>query len=111
MKKINPEVKKLWVEALLSGNYKQGMGIMRSKDNFFCIFGVLCDVFIKNVANKFGLIWKLDDLVQGFCLKNESYSPPKEVLDRLKVKFPLIWIIRILFLMIQKTKFNARILK
>lgn len=41
---MNPEVKKLWLEALRSGKYEQGRGKLRSTDNKFCCLGVLCDI-------------------------------------------------------------------
>lgn len=49
---MNQEVKKLWVEAARSGQYKQGMGQLR-EGNCFCIMGVLCDVYSK----AYGLPW------------------------------------------------------
>jgi hypothetical protein len=36
-------IKKRWVEALRSGNYKQTTGALR-KDDGFCCLGVLCDI-------------------------------------------------------------------
>ena len=44
MKKLNPEIKKKWLTALKSGNYKQGTGKLRRRDNSFCCLGVLCDI-------------------------------------------------------------------
>ena len=41
--KMNPEVKKLWVEALRSGRYQQGTGYLKH-GNSFCCLGVLCDI-------------------------------------------------------------------
>jgi hypothetical protein len=38
------EVKKRWVEALRSGEYKQGREALRTTDNEFCCLGVLCDI-------------------------------------------------------------------
>ena len=46
---MNPEVKKLWVEALRGGKYVQGKGKLHyiSKDGQekFCCLGVLCDLY------------------------------------------------------------------
>jgi hypothetical protein len=36
-------IKKRWVEALRSGNYKQTTGCLRNGDGFCCL-GVLCDI-------------------------------------------------------------------
>jgi hypothetical protein len=40
-------VKKKWVEALRSGKYKQGKGVLRDDDSNFCCLGVLCDLHAK----------------------------------------------------------------
>lgn len=42
--KMNPTVKALWVAALRSGQYKQGVGRLRSARNEFCCLGVLCNL-------------------------------------------------------------------
>lgn len=34
-----------WVEALRSGKYKQGRGVLRTSNNSFCCLGVLADVY------------------------------------------------------------------
>lgn len=41
---MNQEIKEKWVDALRSGNYKQGKSKLRNADNTFCCLGVLCDV-------------------------------------------------------------------
>ena len=43
---MNAEVKKQWVEALRSGEYKQTQGHLR-KDGQYCCLGVLCDLHAK----------------------------------------------------------------
>jgi hypothetical protein len=40
---MKPEIKAKWVEALRSGEYKQGKGLL-AEDNKFCCLGVLCEV-------------------------------------------------------------------
>jgi hypothetical protein len=47
MEKMNPEAKKLWIEALRSGEYQQTRSVLHD-DNGFCCLGVLCDVAMKN---------------------------------------------------------------
>jgi hypothetical protein len=42
--KMDPEVKALWVEALRSGNFKQGRNLLRSMDDSYCCLGVLCEL-------------------------------------------------------------------
>lgn len=47
MTKMNPEVKARWVEALRSGDYRQGEAGLRRGDDEFCCLGVLCDIATK----------------------------------------------------------------
>lgn len=42
---MKPEIKKLWVDALRSGEYKQGRCFLRSKDNRWCCLGVLSELY------------------------------------------------------------------
>lgn len=43
--KMNPEVKKLWVEALRSGEYTQGQSVLHNTEtNEYCCLGVLCEL-------------------------------------------------------------------
>lgn len=44
---MNPKIKEMWIEALESGEYKQGHGQLE-KDGQFCCLGVLCDLAIKD---------------------------------------------------------------
>jgi len=46
MTKMNPEVKALWLEALRSGEYEQGVGHL-NQDGKLCCLGVLCEVAIR----------------------------------------------------------------
>lgn len=43
---MNLIVKEMWIEALESGEYKQGMGCLNSGDKFCCL-GVLCELAYK----------------------------------------------------------------
>lgn len=43
---MHPLVDK-WLNALESGEYQQGRGKLRTKDNKFCCLGVLCDLAVK----------------------------------------------------------------
>lgn len=36
-----------WIQALLSGKYKQGTNYLRTVDNRFCCLGVLCELAIQ----------------------------------------------------------------
>lgn len=48
---MNPEIKAKWVAALRSGEYKQGMYVLRRGDAFCCL-GVLCDLRAKSGMGK-----------------------------------------------------------
>jgi hypothetical protein len=41
---MHEHIKKLWVDALRSGNYQQGIGQLRCGDTYCCL-GVLCDLY------------------------------------------------------------------
>ena len=41
---MKPQIKKLWVAALRSGDYIQTDNQLRTHDNKFCCFGVLCNL-------------------------------------------------------------------
>lgn len=50
---MNQAIKKEWVEALLSGKYQQGEGVLKKRDyvnntNAYCCLGVLVDLAIKS---------------------------------------------------------------
>lgn len=44
---MNQEIKKLWVAALRSGKYKQGVGSLLNRVDEYCCLGVLCDLAVK----------------------------------------------------------------
>lgn len=46
---MKPEIKKQWVAALRSGEYKQGKSALRFGDEFCCL-GVLCDLHAKETG-------------------------------------------------------------
>lgn len=41
---MNKRIKRLWVAALRSGEYKQGHGQLRRRKDTFCCLGVLCNI-------------------------------------------------------------------
>lgn len=51
---MKPEIKKLWIKALLSGKYKQNTHSLRSFGNYCCL-GVLCDLHRRKTKK---LKWK-----------------------------------------------------
>jgi hypothetical protein len=42
--KLSPELKQRWVEALRSGQYPQGKGLLKNYESEYCCLGVLCDL-------------------------------------------------------------------
>lgn len=50
---MNEVVKKEWVAALRSGEYKQGSGELKTTEGAFCCLGVLCDLYSKEK----GVLW------------------------------------------------------
>lgn len=72
---MNPQVKAKWVEALNSGEYKQGRNKLRVDDSFCCL-GVLCDTFLKSSNTNL----RVERLLNGEYEYNSCYSlPPKIV--------------------------------
>jgi hypothetical protein len=47
-KKMAPEWKQKWIEALRSGKYEQGESRLRSVEDCYCCLGVLCDLVDPN---------------------------------------------------------------
>lgn len=41
---MDAKLKAQWLDALRSGEYKQGKEMLRTQDNSYCCLGVLCDV-------------------------------------------------------------------
>jgi hypothetical protein len=41
---MTSELKQRWIDALLSGKYRQGVGKLRTETNEYCCLGVLCDI-------------------------------------------------------------------
>lgn len=77
--KLKPEVKALWTAALRSGEYKQGAGKLRNREDEFCCLGVLCDLQSKSgqpVAE-----WKEDAYIQSVTFGDESGVPPRAVVE------------------------------
>lgn len=46
---MNKEIKKLWIDALKSGEYEQGRWRLKTK-NRYCCLGVLCDIYVKQTS-------------------------------------------------------------
>lgn len=63
---MQPELKQKWIEALRSGKYKQGVGVLRSATDKFCCLGVLCDITDNNS-------WKLNSYAGYYYFKDRGY--------------------------------------
>jgi hypothetical protein len=50
---MKPEIKAMWLDALRSGEYRQGQGVLRSEDNEYCCLGVLCDLYQKQTGEMY----------------------------------------------------------
>ena len=61
---MKPEIKKLWVDALRSGDYQKGTGALRRYRSAaggkceYCALGVLCDIYIKETG---ATLWEETD--------------------------------------------------
>lgn len=41
---MKKDIANKWIEALLSGKYKQGKGLLKNNRNEYCCLGVLCEI-------------------------------------------------------------------
>lgn len=44
---MNPEIKAAWIAKLRSGEFEQGLGLLRDKDDKLCCLGVLCELGVE----------------------------------------------------------------
>jgi len=78
MNKIDPEFKKKWIAALLSGNYKQTIGCLRNLDGFCCL-GVACDIIDKTQ-------WDFRDEIGRYYYKQSFCIPPYDTRNLIGLK-------------------------
>lgn len=71
---MNENAKK-WVQALRSGEYKQGKGSLRVNDEF-CVLGVACDL-----ASKAGVVTQIKYHDGSYSYDSCSYIAPIGVMD------------------------------
>jgi hypothetical protein len=86
--KMHPQVKSIWLAALRSGYYSQGREVLRRQEKY-CCFGVLCDLYDSS-------FWKKEEepssskhgdysyvLFTGMMLRSRTrlFYPPSEVLE------------------------------
>lgn len=72
---MNQEVKRLWVEALRSGDYQQGRNYLIEDETFskpsYCCLGVLCELYRQEVGG-FWEYQREDDAVYSFVAKDDE---------------------------------------
>src|SRR4051812_46870410 len=73
---MKSEIKKKWVAALKSGEYKQGR-LHLKKDNTYCCLGVLCDIHRKECST--GWIQQRTYMGSFLTYLGERYVLPLEV--------------------------------
>jgi hypothetical protein len=83
MTKMKQEIKERWINALRSGDYKQGSGALRKADNYCCL-GVLCDI-IKDDIN---LEWTRQVQDTVYVMDNVPGELPVSVYDYVGLDYP-----------------------
>lgn len=77
------EVREAWADALESGGYVQGKGVLRdATDNSFCCLGVLTDLYIKATGDG---EWKHQPYRRGYEFTAEG-APPARCIPGLRVQ-------------------------
>lgn len=72
---MNNEIKHQWVAALRSGEYQQGVQVLRKEDKFCCL-GVLCDLYGKEHNTE----WE-KDTKGGYAFMNHHTYLPESVAE------------------------------
>ncbi len=84
---MKPEIAKIWVDALRSGEYKQAKGKLATQDlkgnKEFCCLGILCELAIKNGI---ALDVKYNSYSDRFVYDNETQILPYKVMQWSGVK-------------------------
>jgi len=74
---MNKTIKKKWVKALRSGEYKQGRNWLRKGDRFCCL-GILCDLYHKDKPGSIG--WKMKPSGNAYEFASIETGPEMVVL-------------------------------
>lgn len=85
---MNPDVKRLWTNALLSGDYKQAQHHLRKSGVGYCCLGVLCDIAPEELGSwekEHGLAISWISNV-GRKISNRDF-PPQSILDWAGISF------------------------
>lgn len=71
--RMNPEYKKIWVEALRSGRYQQGQGYLKTYNGKFCCLGVLCNIMGYQWRYNNTGVYPVDDKGAWVCVMRGDY--------------------------------------
>ncbi len=71
---MNKTIKEIWIQALESGEYEQGKGLLREDEDRYCCLGVLCDLYSKIHPST---QWQLGDNGTWYFLDEEATLPKK----------------------------------
>lgn len=73
---MNPEVKKQWLTALRSGDYKQGKFTLRTLDgDSYCCLAVLCDLYAGQFDKQWEKTWS------GYSFLGSESTLPVDVMN------------------------------
>ena len=75
---MNADIKQRWVEALRSGQYKQGSGCLRT-NNAYCCLGVLCELHRQDFPGEGWQLASGHSLLFGYISEYDFHEPPAEV--------------------------------
>ena len=80
---MKPQIKKLWVDELKSGRYRQGQGSLKRNDDDtgrikHCCLGVLCEIYQRTVNTPFK--FKKSGDLGLWSFGDEDGTPPKAVM-------------------------------
>ena len=94
-KQMNQEIKTKWLEALRSGEYKQGKGILKDDKDNYCCLGVLCQIHSKETNTE----WGVNEGNNLFNYLNDSFALPNVVFNwaNLESQSPMIGEISLIF--------------
>jgi hypothetical protein len=79
---MHQDIKERWVEALQSGNFTQGRGLLRSTDDRYCCLGVLCEVYRRYNHNNVDWTLRKSSTYYDFMVGEEisSVALPKTIM-------------------------------
>jgi len=69
---MKQEIKVKWLQALRSGEYRQGRYALRTSNNEFCCLGVLCDLYSREVGGEWAYEVYTSTLCSLFVAKHDE---------------------------------------